>query len=386
MKQRIVKTFFLRVSARCILNCDYCYVFNHADQGWKKLPERISDHNIYLFANRLLEYFNQTKVDKVLVVLHGGEPLMLGTEALSSLFSTIRDTVGHAGKVEFSIQTNGFLLNEKMLTLLNEHACTISVSIDGPKHIHDRHRLNKNGESTFFATFDNINFTRERFPKLYSGIISVIDPFCNPEELFEFYRSINPPSIDTLLPDANHIDPPNNKDSHPEIYINWLIKAFDAWFDKYNELKHRTFDVILNRLIDLRAGSTDCFGSGELEYLTIETDGSYHTTDILKVAYEGASAIGMNLENASIKEAFSSEIVSKYNELLKEENLPKQCLACEVKNVCAAGSIPHRFGKNGFDNPSVYCSELKALIKHCKFKLETEMKNILSSNNKSLNE
>jgi uncharacterized protein len=43
--------------------------------------------------------------------------------------------------------------------------------------------------------------------------------------------------------------------------------------------------------------------------------------------------------------------------------LSAQCRACPVVRVCGGGLYAHRYrASNGFDNPSVYCADLKALV------------------------
>ena len=111
--------------------------------------------------------------------------------------------------------------------------------------------------------------------------------------------------------------------------------------------------------------SLDSFGLGELDYLTIETDGSYHTTDILKSAYENASALNLTIQGATILEALSHPKVAEYNKLLSWDSLPQICQRCRYGKICGGGSLPHRFSlENGFNNPTIYCGEMKALISH----------------------
>ena len=43
----------------------------------------------------------------------------------------------------------------------------------------------------------------------------------------------------------------------------------------------------------------------------------------------------------------------------------KTCLECDYIQACGGGFLPHRYSaKNGFDNPSVYCEDLKAIFRH----------------------
>ncbi len=47
-----------------------------------------------------------------------------------------------------------------------------------------------------------------------------------------------------------------------------------------------------------------------------------------------------------------------------------KCIACPVVDVCGGGSVPHRFGPDGFNHPTVYCEEFLALITHAKTRAE----------------
>ncbi len=45
--------------------------------------------------------------------------------------------------------------------------------------------------------------------------------------------------------------------------------------------------------------------------------------------------------------------------------LPATCRACPIVGVCGGGDLPSRYSRhNGFDNPSVYCSDLQLIIGH----------------------
>ena len=37
------RQFILKIHSRCNLSCSYCYVYQMADQGWRQLPNRMSD-------------------------------------------------------------------------------------------------------------------------------------------------------------------------------------------------------------------------------------------------------------------------------------------------------------------------------------------------------
>ena len=270
------------------------------------------------------------------------------------------------------MQTNGTLLTESFLKICEQKNIGISLSIDGYKCIHDKHRKYKNGEGSFNDVMRGINILK-KYPSVFEGVIGVIDPTSEPEKILSFFDELNIENVDLLLPDSTYMDLPEGRDKQPELYTKWLIKAFDSWFFNHQSIQLRTFEHILISLLG-KESSLDAFGLGNLDYLTIETDGTYHTSDILKVAYENASFIGFDVNEGSIEDALNSEKVKEYNELLSVGKLPSKCKKCIYSEICGGGSLPHRYNENTrFDNPSIYCNEIYSLISHASNVVESAL-------------
>lgn len=374
----MINTFFLRVAASCNLDCDYCYVFKHRDMSWKNMPAIMSEATVSSFAARLKEYAVNTNLKEFNIIFHGGEPLMCGAKKLINFADTISDTLGEEIKVNYSLQTNGTLLTESFLNECEKRNIGISLSVDGHKCVHDKHRKYKNGNGSHDDVVKGIKLLKEH-PSIFEGVIGVIDPCYEPDEVLQFFDNLGIENVDMLLPDSTHIDLPKGRSQQPELYKNWLIKAFDSWFFNHQSIRLRTFEHILSGVLG-EDGSLDAFGLGSLDYLTIETDGTYHTSDILKVAYENASAIGFGVDDGSFEQALDHEKVKQYNAMLSVEALPQKCKDCVYANLCGGGSLPHRYNEtNGFDNPSVYCEEMYSLIHHAeeviRQAIEAEMAN-----------
>ena len=367
-----INTFFLRVAARCNLNCDYCYVFKHRDNSWKKMPATISDIVIDNFSERLREYLFEENINQANIIFHGGEPLFIGKNRLIEISDKIRTMCENYASISFSLQTNGTLIDEKFLDNCAKRGIGISLSLDGPENVHNHHRKYASGSGSFQDVLNAINLLK-KYPEIFEGVIGVIDPNFAPDEILSFHDDNDLTNIDLLLPDSTYIDPPMGKEKDHFIYSKWLINAFDSWFSKHQRLHYRTFEHILQGLLGT-SSTLDTFGLGKLDYITIETDGSYHTTDIMKVAYENASAIGLTLFDSSISKAINSEKILEYNKLLSWNNIPLKCKHCEFGNICGGGSLPHRYSAdNGFSNPSIYCEEMLALFAHARDKLFKEI-------------
>ncbi|MBD0361465.1 MAG: FxsB family radical SAM/SPASM domain protein [Coleofasciculus sp. C3-bin4] len=370
-----ITCFLVKIASRCNLACDYCYMYRHADQSWRSRPSVMSEKHRQQLAARIAEYVQGEQLEEIAVVFHGGEPLLAGAERIVETARWIRSSVPTFCKVGFSLQTNGILLDEPNLNLFATEDIGVSLSIDGSKSANDRHRIDHQGRSSFIAVEAALNRLKA-YPKIYTGLIAVIDSAVSPDELMEFFNIHQPPRLDFLLPDSNHLRLPPGRDEYPDLYVSWLIRAFDLWFDKYPHLPIRTFDAILSSLAGLPS-QTDALGLGDVSLLTIETDGTYHDLDVLKITAEGATTLGLGLETASIATAAGSPRIAEHRKLLRRENLAVECQSCPVVEVCGGGSVPHRYSLHGFLHPTVYCREMFALITHARTRVMQQLNNEL---------
>ena len=75
--------------------------------------------------------------------------------------------------VKFTIQTNGYLLDKKFIEFVYKNNIALSVSIDGPKEIHDRCRKLHTGEGTFDKIISNLKFLYEIDEDYYKANVSI---------------------------------------------------------------------------------------------------------------------------------------------------------------------------------------------------------------------
>jgi len=55
--------------------------------------------------------------------------------------------------IENDLQTNGTLLNDEWGEFLKSNDFLVGLSIDGPQHLHDAHRVTKDRKPTFAKVF-----------------------------------------------------------------------------------------------------------------------------------------------------------------------------------------------------------------------------------------
>jgi uncharacterized protein len=366
----------VKVHGRCNLACDYCYVYRHADQSWRRKPVMMSRPTVTRLADRLGEHSRRHHLPRLRVILHGGEPLLAGTDFLRHTVRTIRAALPGGTRPAFTVQTNGVLLDRAALEELAADEIRIGVSLDGSRTTNDRHRRFAGGRSSHPAVSEALTMLRSpRFRHVYAGILCTVDVHSDAIETYEHLLTHEPPAMDLLLPHGNRVNPPPARpaDDRRSAYAEWLVAIFDRWYSApIRETRIRLFENLLDLLLG-RNSRSETLGLGPLDIVTVDTDGSIEQSDNLKTAAEGAAATGMHLATSSFDDvAAHPGIVASRSELAA---LGAECRECPVVGVCGGGLRAHRFDGAGYANRSVYCPDLYHLIEHAHRRLHADLLN-----------
>src|SRR6201999_2913275 len=86
--------FVIKIHSRCDLSCDYCYMYQMADQTWRDQPRKMSESTVDLAAKRIGEHARAHHLSQIAVTLHGGEPLLAGPGLIERLVDSTRREAG----------------------------------------------------------------------------------------------------------------------------------------------------------------------------------------------------------------------------------------------------------------------------------------------------
>jgi len=360
-----IRQFLFKVFTRCNLNCDYCYVYELADQSWRDKPNLMSREVVVAAAMRIGEHARSHDLSEVRVIFHGGEPLLAGAAFLEFAVMTVSEALDDGVVVRFGIQTNGVLLDNEMIETCSRLGIGIGVSLDGNRQANDRHRLLKNGTSSYDKVLAGIQGLKSSpHRRLFTGALCTIDLANDPIETYEALVALGAPGIDFLLPHGNWTTPPPNRpDDVSTPYADWLITIFDRWFDQARkEVGIRFFEEIINLILGGRS-QVETIGLTPATLAVIETNGDIEQVDALKSAFDGAAATGLSVFDTSFDDALRQPGMAARQ--IGAEALCESCRSCPVGSICGGGYYPHRYREGeGFLNPSVYCADLLALIAH----------------------
>jgi uncharacterized protein len=367
------REFVIKIHSRCDLACDYCYMYEMADQSWRDRPRRMSMEIARRTAMRIGEHASSHQIPSVALILHGGEPLLAGRELITEFVCATHAAVGSGVQVDVRVQTNGVGLNDSYLRLFNDLDVHVGVSLDGGAESHDRHRRFASGRGSYAAVAAGLDrLTRAPFRHLFSGLLCTIDLRNDPVATYKALTEFDPPRVDFLLPHGTWATPPPGRmpGAADTPYADWLIAIFDHWYSAPGA-RVRLFEDIMQLLLGADA-SNEMLGLSPVRIVVIETDGAIELADNLKVAYHGAAMTGLHVTRNLLDEALLLPgVVARQ---LGERSLCPQCRACDIRRVCGAGLYAHRYRPGtGFYSPSVYCPDLIKLIGHIRKTMQADI-------------
>jgi uncharacterized protein len=131
-----VGSLVLNVANKCNLHCTYCYEPEAAKYG--PAPVQMDSDTARASVDFLFQKSGANK--EVNLIFFGGEAL-LNFKLMREIVAYAKTKSQETGKVvDFSLTTNGTLLTDEITDFFQEHRFGITVSIDGPKELHDKRR------------------------------------------------------------------------------------------------------------------------------------------------------------------------------------------------------------------------------------------------------
>lgn len=364
------------------VGCNQCYEYVD-NEDWRDQPLFMSPEVIQQAAIRVAEHAEANGIEDVRVVGHGGEALLFSAEQLDDFATTVRQTVEtDQRKVHFSIQTNGLLLTQKKLWVLEKHRFSVGLSLDGTKEANDRHRRDLLGRSTYDRVARAARMLAER--PINWGFIMVIDTRNNPEETLEAAAAMKPHSIKLHPRHANWSSPPEEKpDGIP--LGEWQTRVFERyrqWGLFHPNEPNAPFTMPLaDSYIDSFLGAKPVDERVSNRYpqeLFFLPNGDMQRLDTLKTTEAGAYKMQFNVFDHSLNEVARTDpgFIARR---MGNAALASECLSCEFLEQCGGDYYTLRFKQTetsldasstaedfaqAFRNPSIYCADQKVYLGH----------------------
>jgi len=178
MKQ--IGLLILQPSPFCNIDCDYCYLAERSS------TKKMSLEVLHKTLDRVFE--SGLVGGQLSVVWHAGEPLAVPLAYYEEAFRLMATWGIPEGKIVHNFQTNGTLINDAWCEFFLKNHCSVGVSVDGPAHIHDKHRKDRAGKGTHDKVMRGIEFLKKHNVPFHTISVITADALEQPDEVFNFFK------------------------------------------------------------------------------------------------------------------------------------------------------------------------------------------------------
>jgi uncharacterized protein len=371
----------------CNLDCTYCYYLSKQNLLRSGDDWRVSDRVLEEFVKQYIQGHN---CEEVIFSWQGGEPMLMGLGFFRRVLELERKYVPPDVRVENDLQTNGVLLDDEWCEFLRDTRFLVGLSIDGPKDLHDKYRVFRNGQPTFQRVFAASKLLRKhgvRFNTLTAvNRANAVEPlrvyrFLRDEvrsERMQFIPIVEPKTFRAVAP--GYWDPsslpklgsPRTRPASPDSvvtewsvdpidYGNFLIAVFDEWY-KHDVGKHFVylFEAAVAQWMGMEAPLC-CLASTCGMALALEHDGDIFACD----HYVYPEYRRGNIMNQSLVTMVFSPEQARFG-LAKARSLPPYCRSCAYLFACNGECPKNRLLRTPQGEPGLnyLCSGLKMYFRH----------------------
>ncbi len=384
--------------ATCNLDCAYCF-FLSKEMLYPGSRFRMADELLETYIRQLIE---AQRVPHVTIAWQGGEPTLMGVDFFRRSIEHVERYRRPGMTVEYTIQTNGTLIDDELAGFFREHDFLVGISIDGPRGMHDAYRVDRGGAPTFDRVMRGLAALQEHGVE-YNALTALHRANADhPVEVYRFLRDecrvrfiqfipiierVPGPAIEVPLvslevpseiapglaqaaPWRSWRDRPlyrqegslvTDRSVTAEQYGSFLVGVFEEWVRRdIGEVYVQAFDVALAGWLGEPSGlcvHSETCGTA----LALEHNGDLYSCDHF---VEEAYRLG-NITETPMADLVASDRQRAFG-LAKREALPRYCRECDVRFACHGGCPKDRFistpgGEPGLD---YLCAGYKAFFGH----------------------
>ncbi|MEG0329029.1 MAG: SPASM domain-containing protein [Longicatena sp.] len=314
-------------SSLCNLECRYCFYKDVSKHRTKENTGIMEYRVVYHLIDKAL-----SSVDcdgHITFAFQGGEPTLAGLSFYKT-FCEYVDKKKQLQTIEYSIQTNTYVLDESWCIFFHSYNFLVGISLDGYKENHDYFRLSVNNTPTFKSVMKTIDLFRKHHVEF--NVLTVLSNQLakHPEKLYKFYQKEKIDNIQ-LIPCLAKLNKDKDEFSlSPRSFANFYKMLFDIWIKEFNNGHYRSislFDNLILMLSDTPPKQCGMLGFCSMQYV-IESDGNVYPCDFYVLdKYNGG-----NICETDLLKIVKSTPIQKF---LKETEFTSElCSSCAFVSIC----------------------------------------------------
>jgi len=346
----------------CNLRCRYCYYLEKERLPGQGAASRMADDLLELY---IVQHIEASPNRSIRFSWHGGEPTLLGVDYFRRIVELQRAHLPPGREILNGIQTNGTLLNDEWCRFLAAEGFTVGLSLDGPREMHDLHRLSAGGEPTHQQTMRGYELLRRH--GIPCDILCVLHEgnVRHPLDLYRYFRELQASHLTFLplvepLPDS--VRGVSDRTVPADAFGDFLCAVFDEWLGHdIGRVQVQIFEeaagTALGREHQLCVFRPTC---GDIP--VIAHNGDFFSCDHF---VDSDHRLG-NIRETSLVALLESSVQRSFGRA-KQDGMPLYCRQCAFLSMCNGGCPKDRFISTpaGDAGLNYLCSGYRRFFAHC---------------------
>lgn len=313
----------------CTMECAYCFYLDK-QALFPKSSLRMTPRVVHAVLQGAIDASHDVAIQ---FCWQGGEPTLRGLDFYREAFALARRMVPPGRHFAWSMQTNGLLIDERWAQFLARNDVLVGLSIDGPRDVHDRWRVDRGGRGTWTKVMRAARLLHDHGVRV--NTLTTVHP-ANQQRGGEVYRFLR----DEVGSDFHQYIPVVVPDpARPGHVVRALSVDPDAWgafqLDVFSQWLHRDVGQIFVMNIEwaLAAWCGDepascMFRERCGDAVVVEHDGSVYSCDHFVDPAHRLGRVG--------EESLATMITAAQQRTFGDAkaDLPERCRDCPVLFAC----------------------------------------------------
>lgn len=336
-------------SSGCNMRCRYCF---YADEAQNREIASFGVMTPETLENVVKRAFERAR-SACTFAFQGGEPTLAGLPFFKRLPRLVEKYNTRRIPVYYALQTNGMLLDDEWAAFFAQYHFLVGLSLDGPKEVHDRYRVDAQGNGTYSRVLRAAQILT-KFKVDYNLLTVVTEPATKcAGKIYNFFMRSGF-YYQQYIP---CLDPLGEKRGGyaysltPEGYSRFLKSLFDCWYQDVRRgrfVYNRYFENLAALLSGKLPESCGMLGHCTLQYV-VEADGSVYPCDFYALDQYFCGNVNTDtldqIDTACEKTGFIQESRTKNEE----------CARCEYYLLCHGGCRRDRDSGDGGVGHNYFC-------------------------------
>jgi uncharacterized protein len=341
------------VSSQCNLKCEYCFYHDVAQNRKVQNFGMMDEDTLETIIKKAYKYAD----NQVYIGFQGGEPMLRGLGFYKKLINFVEKYNVEKISTQFSLQTNGNLIDEEWASFFLKNNFLVGLSIDGYQDIHDLYRVDAKGNGTHKYALGASRILSKYDVKF--NILCVVTKHTarHTKKVYNYFKGKGFRYLQ-FIPCLDRIGGENGKERFSlssDAYGEFLVMLFRNWYSDLasgNQISIRMFDNIVNLLHGHQPEACDMRGTCSRGTI-IEADGSVYPCDfyVLDDWYLG------NVKKMDFRQIIISDKMDTFID--QSVQIESECYACEFYSICKGGCRRYKDDLENGILKNYYCKAYK---------------------------